>query len=186
MKKTVMRIGNINIRYTNCILYIFLCFWITLIFVININMKELNITGWNMHGFACGKEYLECISQTYDVVAISEHWLFPQEIDKIKKCMPEDFVCEVKCSSDLIPENCCRHIGHAGVALCWRDAPSRAKVKVNSDRICALRITSEKEVIFVIAVYLPPEYSKLDDFCHVLDELHIVVDDCSSKGDVCV
>ena len=101
MKKTVMRIGSINIRYTNCILYILLCFWITLIFfVININMKELNIIGWNMHGFACGKEYLECISQTYDVVAISEHWLFPQEIDKIKKCMPEDFVCEVKCSID--------------------------------------------------------------------------------------
>ena len=57
--------------------------------------------------------------------------------------MPEDFVCEVKCSSDLIPENCCRHIWTCCVALCWRDAPSRAKVKVNSDRICALRITSE-------------------------------------------
>ena len=41
-----------------------------------------------MHGFGCGKDYLECISKTYDVAAISEHWLFPQEIDKIKKCMP--------------------------------------------------------------------------------------------------
>ena len=73
MKRTVMQIGNINIRYTNCILYVLLCFWITLIFVININMTELNIIGWNMHGFACGKKYLEYIYLTYDVVAISEH-----------------------------------------------------------------------------------------------------------------
>ena len=42
-------------------------------------LQNLRVCAWNMHGFVGGKEYLEVLSKSFDIVALSEHWLFPQE-----------------------------------------------------------------------------------------------------------
>ena len=106
--------------------------------------------------FPWWKNYLIDLVKKYDIVALSEHWLYPQEADLVKDFLSIDFDPEVKCSSDSLPENCNRYIGHAGVALCWRKASSHRRVKVDCDRICALRIDSPGQPLFVFSVYLPP------------------------------
>ena len=42
----------------------------------------------------------------------------------------------VKCSKDQLPDNCSRHIGHAGVALIWKKSFRSVIVEVDSDRMC--------------------------------------------------
>ena len=62
------------------------------------------------------------------------------------------------------------------------------KLKVNSDRICALRITCEKEVMFAIAVYLPPaRIPNLTIFdVYWMNSMFWYMMNNSSQGDVCI
>ena len=72
------------------------------------------------------------------------------------------------------------------MALCWRKASSHRRVKVDCDRICALRIDSPEQPLFVLSVYLPPAGSRLADFIHTLDILQHTVEWLSTEGLVCV
>ena len=93
----------------------------------------------------------------------------------------------VKCSKDLLPDNCNRHIGHAGVAILWKKSFRSVIVEVDSDRMCCLKIATDRDTdIYVIAVYLPPIGSRIADFSHNLDILHQLTLDLQSKEVVCI
>ena len=149
-------------------------------------MNSLDIVAWNMRGFAGGKYYLKELVKNHDIIAISEHWLYPQEESRMPEWIPNNYECIIKCSQDLQPDNCNRVIGHAGIGLCWKKSPGWTNVKVESDRICILRIPTSKAVIFIVAVYLPPVGSKLANFHTVVDMLSHICEDLSGQGMVCI
>ena len=156
-------------------------------FVFLLLSMDLSIVAWNMHGFTSGKHYLRKLALEYDIIAISEHWLFPNQVNKFEEWIPEGYDSMVKCSKDLLPDNCNRHIGHAGVAILWKKSFRSVIVEVDSDRMCCLKIATDKDTdIYVIAVYLPPIGSCIADYSHNLDILHQLTLDLQSKGVVCI
>ena len=70
-------------------------FQLFILLLIVMCMANHRIVAWNMGGFRGGKHYLLELVKEYDIVALSEHWLYPQEADLVKDFLPTDFDLEV-------------------------------------------------------------------------------------------
>ena len=77
----------------------------------------LKIVAWNMHGFHGNKLYLRELCNAYDVVAVSEHWLYPAEYSSFGDLLGGSYHDIFKTSKDMHPGSCGKIIGRAGTAL---------------------------------------------------------------------
>ncbi len=104
--------------------------------------RELRITGWNSRGFWVAKPYMLHLMQNADIVAISEHKLYPHELQHLNT-LNSDYVAWGRSSADLELKNYGKVPGHCGVALLWRKSLSscvQPLKHLGNDRICAIRI----------------------------------------------
>jgi hypothetical protein len=91
-----------------------------------------------------------------DIIAVSEHWLWPFEADRLRNIHPA-FTAEI--SNERLTENSTLRRGCGGVGLMWRKEINATPISsISSDRICGLRVKSPHPGaadITIIGVYLP-------------------------------
>ena len=139
-------------------------------------VKPLRIACWNSRGFSAATPYLRELLANHDILAVSEHWLHANRLNKLS---------EVDDNFNVIGRSC-RHAraedygsrrGQGGVCIFWRkDLTFISPIKtLVHDRICGIRAQiSEDLVINIYSVYLPAAGS-CDDFEYTLDELSSVI-----------
>lgn len=78
--------------------------------------NELTITGWNVRSLSCAKPYMKCLMSVADILVISEHRLYQNELFKLEQ-INDQFLVHAKSSADLKCEKQSQVIGHCGIAI---------------------------------------------------------------------
>ena len=110
----------------------------------NKNSKPLRCIAWNSRGMNAAKPYLNTLLKDNDIVVISEHQLFHEEIYKLKEiCDVSDFQVYVKAKPKPILNTTRYTPGNCGIAIAWRKS-IKYKVTplkdINNDRMCVLML----------------------------------------------
>ena len=130
--------------------------------------NKLTITAWNMSCmFPVAGPYLNTILSGTDVLALSEHGLYPCELYKLNNVSP-DYISMAKSSRQLSDNNFGSGRGVGGSAILWHKRLSsnvRPLPELGSDRMCAIEIILPNNArLYVISVYLPHQSCYIYDF----------------------
>ena len=141
----------------------------------NITLDGINIAAWNCHSLANSVPYLLNLADNFDIIPISEQWMWPYELPNLDTLLPgyKGFGC-----SDKWPTECSELVrGCGGVALLWRSSlPVTPVTTLNSDRITAVQVSINSSTsLSVIGVYLPTSDNPIDVYREYISELEIVV-----------
>ena len=84
----------------------------------SVDNNELSICAWNMRGFDISIPYLRVLLRQFNIVCISEHWLYNNQHCRFDGISSDtDFICR---SSNLsTAENYGLGRGQGGVAIMW-------------------------------------------------------------------
>ena len=94
------------------------------------NSKPMRCIAWNSRGMNAAKPYLNTLLKDNDIVVISEHQLFHEEIHKLKDiCDESDFQVYVKAKPEPILNTARYTPGNCGIATTSRvnNVPGRAQ-----------------------------------------------------------
>ena len=137
------------------------------------SQQNLRIAAWNCRGLSSGLPYIEHLADNHDIIIISEHWLWPFELHKMKSIHPH-MTGAATADSRLSPE-CNLVRGCGGIGIIWNKSLNPSLVpNINSDRILAIKFDTTIYCILVIGVYLPTTDAPIDDFqscLHTLEDL---------------
>jgi len=158
------------------------------LFTLILNMAILSIASYNSNGFAIDRmKIIDELSKTHTFTLIQEHWLLPNQLDKI---------------SDI--PNICHHgisgmpggslltgRPYGGCAIIWSDT-FKGKVEpvmLQSTRVCAVVISFGTKHILLANVYMPVDtISNRQNFEEYNTILHEIINLCehSNFSDVIV
>jgi len=62
--------------------------------------SEVKIVSYNMHGYKQGSVLLPTLCKDFKIIFLQEHWLLPDDLDKIEHLTNMDFVCFSKSAMD--------------------------------------------------------------------------------------
>ena len=161
----------------------------SLLFIVVVMANQLSITAWNIRSLSCARPYINELLHNTDILVLSEHRLFSNELYKLGEINTEyDFVA--KASQSLDNRENSKGGGHSGIAVFWKKYWSnRIKtIETSSDRICAIEILNgcHLQSLFVIGVYMPQQASKIAKFNEHLTILESLVIDCKSRGEIVI
>ena len=153
------------------------------------SLTTLNMVTWNCRGLQSGEPYIYQLAESgCDIIAVSEHWLWPYEADRLSKIHPA-FTAEVK-TDERLTENSSLRKGCGGVGLIWKKEIDATPISsISSDRICGIRIKSScpsVDDITIIAVYLPCSDMGMECYSEHLIELERVVSEHQPHGPVII
>ena len=142
------------------------------------NYEHLSIACWNSRGLTASLPYLKKLMQSYDVIALSEHWLHSNRLNILSE-ISHDFYAIARSS---------KHAGASeygykrgligGVTILWMKnlggiSPITSLVH---DRVCGVRLQQDVgRVLNIVSVYLPAPGSS-EDLSAVLDELSQIIE----------
>ena len=145
---------------------------------------SLKITCWNCRGLSNSTQYLnELISDGSDVIILSEHWLWPFELHRLKETHP-DFMGWGQADSRLTSTSDSTR-GCGGVGVIWRrDLCGTTIPESGSDCICGIRIKikDSQQFLSIIAVYLPCADLCADYYCECIVELERITEESKQLG----
>ena len=153
----------------------------------SVTTTNLSIAAWNMRcSFDIAQTYLQQLGDKADIIAVSEHGLFPCELNKLEHVL-NDYASLSKASAQLSDANFGDRAGIGGCAILWNTKRLNCKVKphpdVGSDRICMIEINGIGDRnIFLIAVYMPHQSCKISDFCTELRHVENILNEFQPKG----
>ena len=152
----------------------------------NLFKNGLKCISWNARGIMYGGRFLcDLLSSTdIDVCAISEHFLFDDNLDFLNS-LDAAYTYVGVCDSSLNPYDPCRR-GKGGVALIWKKSISASAIILpEEDRIIGITI-QEKGLspIFIFCVYAPSSNSRLDTYREFVDKLYNLYAEYHSLGTV--
>ena len=151
----------------------------------HIQNHSLGIVAWNVRcNLACAGPYLQVLSKEAEFIAISEHGLYPCEMNKLNESIP-GYIALAKASRQLKDEDFGHKRGHGGCAILWSEKLNnrvRPMPNLGSDRICVLQVTTSECNIYVIAVYMPHKGCKIAEFKDEMECLERVCNECNSNG----
>ena len=151
----------------------------------SIQNHSLGIAGWNVRwNLACAGPYLQVLSIEAEYIAISEHGLYPCEMNKLNESIP-GYRALAKASRQLKDEDFGHKRGYGGCAILWSEKLSnrvRPMPNLGSDRICVLQVTTSECNIYVIAVYMPHKGCNIAEFKDEMECLERVCNECNSNG----
>ena len=122
----------------------------------------LRIACWNSRGFSATTPYLRELLANHDILAVSEHWLHANRLNKL---------VNVDDKFNVIGRSCCcsgadTHGSKGGECIYWRKILSfisPIKTLIH-DRICGVRTQiADNFAVSIFSVYLPAAGSS-DDF----------------------
>jgi len=150
----------------------------------------INLCAWNMRALPSSRSYIETLSQGSDVIILSEHRLYQCELFKLEEYLP-GFSVYAKASHDLKQGDVLHKPGHCGMLIAWRSHLDVVvtKVKVNSDRICGIKLSNCGEHntdLYIFGVYMPHQNCTISDFGDHLAQLEDAVNKSSKFGEVVI
>ena len=145
------------------------------------HQSSLSITSWNCRGLKNAIPYLNhLISEGTDIIALSEHWLWPYQLQCLENIHPDFDGFGV--SDSRLNEHSDLTRGCGGVGIIWRRSLLANPIKkIVSDRFCVLELslspsqTLEPRTLNVIPVYLPSSDHSLEEYAEYLTELTSIV-----------
>ena len=138
--------------------------------------SNVTITTWNCRGISNSVPYLlHLFENGTDIVALSEHWLWPYDIDKLSHLHP-DYIGFGSCDERL-NENSSLTRGCGGVGLVWRKSLHVVPLtEISSDRFCAIQLQpSNSPPITIFSVYLPCSAYSNDTYSSYFQDLQSVI-----------
>ena len=139
--------------------------------------NKIKIACWNSRGYTGAIPYLRKLTADNDIVAVSEHWLHGNKLNRLSE-VSADFNFCARASKLSGPENYGVRRGQGGVALFWRKSMIgiREFTSIIHDIICGIRLQTEHGgVLNIFSVYLPAmgcgeDYEAcLDDLAEILE-----------------
>ena len=139
--------------------------------------SSIKIACWNSRGFSGAIPYLRKLVKHNDIVAVAEHWLHGNKLNRLSEVSSEVNFC-ARASKFSDPECYGIRRGQGGVALLWRKdlAGVSEFTSIIHDRICGIRLQTERGgIINIFSAYLPAvgcgeDYeSCLDDLAEILE-----------------
>ena len=122
----------------------------------------MRLACWNCSGFKSNFVYIRKLMGSVDILALSEHWLYTDEL-RLLKNLHQDFDFHVKVS-DQNDINTRWKRGQGGVAINWRKHLKVQRLLVGDDRVAAIKIRTNNESFVFCSVYLPSTNSSLSEF----------------------
>ena len=123
----------------------------------------------------------------FDILAISEHCLFQEQLGILKSSCGNTYNCNAASANDNPPILSGR-AAHGGVALLWNvaiDDYISPLDNIKSDRIDGIQCEFPGHVLlFIFGVYLPPASHNLEEYGEYFDYLWALYDPLSSNGKV--
>ena len=149
----------------------------------------LNLTTWNCRGLKSGEPYIHHLADSEsDIIAVSEHWLWPFEADRLLSVHPA-FTAEVKTDNRLTEDSTLRR-GCGGVGIMWKKTIDATPItSINSDRICGIHVKlpqSGGTNLSVISVYLPCSDTGMEHYSEHLIELERVISEQQRHGPIII
>ena len=153
-------------------------------------MAPITVTSWNMGcRWSSAGPYMHELMDKTQIMAVSEHALYPCELQKMNFVHPE-FTALSKASHSLDDQLFGSIKGNGGCAILWRKNLScniRPLPVLGSDRMCAIELHLGNGMLcYIISVYMPHQGCQISDFQTELDILEDVITECSKKGAVLV
>ena len=153
--------------------------------------RFVKITCWNCRGLSTTIPYLNRILDSgSDIVVLSEHWLWPYELNKLNEIHPgyhglENADSRLSETSDNLRRGC------GGVGMVWKKSLDVTPITdIQSDRICGICIKkiSESDVAWIstVGVYLPCLDLGVDLYHNSLVELERVISESERWGPVII
>ena len=127
---------------------------------------NLKVSSFNCRGF---KSAADCISDLFkevDILAVQEHWLLSTELGNLASINEEAFYSVV---SPMEMDKTVLGRPFSGIAISWhkRFYQFVSTIRTASDRMAAIRITTDLGTILIISVYMPFDYGdeqSLEDY----------------------
>ena len=142
---------------------------------VNTPSRDISMVAWNCHGLSNSVPYLQVLAQCFDVILISEHWLWPYELSKLDSIVPgyKGFGCADKRLSEFSEAN----KGCGGVAILWKASlPVSPVATISSDRITAVQLSiCHGTSLSVVGVYLPSSDCPIDVYSEYIEELESTI-----------
>ena len=79
----------------------------------------MRVACWNCGGFKSNVVYIRKLLDSVDILALSEHWLYMDELHLIEN-LHKDFDYHAKVSDQNDINTRCMERGQGGVAIIWR------------------------------------------------------------------
>ena len=129
--------------------------------------------------------YFKSLISCFDVLAISEHCLFEEQLDFFDKISNSSHNYTAVCSNDN-PHLLSGKNAHGGVALLWKhtfDNFITPLKNINSDRIVGIRCDFPNcPLLFILGVYLPSASHDKTEYDEYFDHLWSLYDSLSIQG----
>ena len=149
-------------------------------------IASLSITTWNCRGLTNAAPYIHhLIESGSDIVAITEHWLWPYQLSKLDEINPQYTGFGV--SSAKLDESSSLSRGCGGVGIIWKKTlPIFPVTQITSDRFCAVQLLSpdSERSLYIFTVYLPSSDYSVEEFSDYISELQNAVGILQQSGQV--
>ena len=132
-------------------------------------MAKLNFGCWNCGGVYGNFIYVKSLLRTLDVLALSEHWLYEDELTFLDSLDVNFDVFSCSSSKNNTLERWRR--GQGGVALYFKKSLKAREIQTSCDRIVSASIMIGEVGTVVVSVYLPSSNYNLSDYLNTLHEL---------------
>ena len=126
---------------------------------INIKMStRLKVASFNCRGFKSAADSISDLFKAVDILTVQEHWLLPTELDNLASTN-EDALYSAASPMEMDKIVLGRPFG--GVAILWHKGfyQSVSTIQTASDRMSAIRITTDLGTILIISVYMSVDYA---------------------------
>ncbi|KAJ2951199.1 hypothetical protein O0L34_g5592 [Tuta absoluta] len=142
----------------------------------------IKLISYNCRSFNQSYLHVQDFCRDYDVIALQEHWLLPDDIDLLR--VRPDFEYS---GSSAVDTSAGTLIGrsYGGVAVLWRRSLFQSVIPIDSGskRIAAVRLQiSEEQSLLVMSVYMPTECNdNLPLFSECLAKINSVIDESDTE-----
>ena len=139
--------------------------------------NAIRICCYNIRGFNSSVPYIRELLEHHDVLAISEHWLHENKLNKLAEISDKFMFC-AQSSKYASAENYGTRRGQGGVALFWSKKLGKVAChnSIVHDRVCGVRLETKNGTVFnILSIYLPAVGSP-ECFEECLDDLSIIIE----------
>ena len=146
---------------------------------------SINLTSWNCRGITSALPYLHhLIKNGSDIIALSEHWLWPYNLESLTNLHP-DYNGFGYCDSRL-NENSSLTRGCGGVGFLWKKSLNITPVTdISSDRLCVVQLHTSFDVpLTIVAVYMPSSNYSIDEYTTYFQDLQSVIGTFERNGPI--
>ena len=123
--------------------------------------------------------YFKFLIARFNILVILEHSLFKEQLGMIEACTDNTYNSTAVSASDN-PPVLSGNFAHGGVALLWKrmlDDYISPLGRISSDRIVGIQCNfTNKNLLFVLGVYLPSSNAKLEEFQECFNHLWALYD----------